>query len=198
MGTKRGEKKVSKRMRIVAGCCLMWAATGVYAPNLQAGSATVFVPGNALGAFGHPSTGSVHFVRALAVSGPGMITITYLSGTVTDCCGINTGPDGVSWTVGTDQTPLQEALGVSGGTVDNLDALIAVFVPEATVTAAGFKAVDGTKDLVPAGIVPASLFFVGSQPMTFCVRIAGTLYLGINDYIDVDNGGGYTVMVTGP
>ena len=59
-------------------------------------SATVTVPGNACGGFGNPSSGSVPLVPALAISGPGTITISYVSGTVTDSYGINTGPDGVS------------------------------------------------------------------------------------------------------
>jgi len=158
---------------------------------------SVFVPGNALGSFGNPSSGSVPFVSALTVTGPGTITIAYVSGTVADAGGINTGPDGVPWDTGGLQTPLQEAIGVSGGNVNNLDALIGVFVPESRVNFNGFSAIDGTKDATRVGIVPSALFFVGTGK-TFSVNQAGTLFLGINDMVGGDNGGGFNVTATGP
>jgi len=158
-------------------------------------SATVTVPGNACGALGNPRSGGVPLVPALAISGPGTITISYVSGTVTDSSGINTGPDGVTWDAGSAQSPLEEAQGVAGGTINNLDALIGVFVPQTKVVYPGFSPVDGTKDLVPVGVVPSELAFIGSQTRTLKAKIAGTLFLGINDWACADNGGSFTVSV---
>ena len=42
---------------------------------------------------------------------------------------------------------------------------------------------DGTKDLVRAGLLPSTLFFIGTGKR-LSVSEAGTLFLGIND----DNG----------
>lgn len=159
---------------------------------------SVFVPGNASGSFGNPlGGGGAAMVSALNVSGPGTITVTYVSGSVTDSSGVNAGPDGVTINMGGAQSPLQEQAGVSGGTIKNLDALIGVFVPKVTVSSTGFHAIDGTKDATPVGIKPGSLFFIGTGK-TFKVPGAGTLFLGINDWIVSDNGGGFNVDVTGP
>ena len=157
---------------------------------------SVFVAGTASGSFGNPQgSGSVPLVPAIAVTGPGTITVTYVSGTVTDSGGVNTGPDGVTFNTAGAQTPLQEQAAVSGGTIKNLDALIGVFVPAATVKASGFHAIDGTKDATPVGIKPGSLFFVGTSK-SIKVSGAGTLFLGINDWIVSDNGDGFNVDVT--
>jgi hypothetical protein len=43
----------------------------------------------------------------------------------------------------------------------------------------------------------SGLFFIGTGK-TFVVKLAGTLFLGINDNAVRDNGGGFTVAVTGP
>lgn len=158
----------------------------------------VFVPGTASGYFGNPQDQAVPFVPAITVSGPGTITVTYVSGTVTDCCGINTGPKGVKYNTHGTQWPLQEARGVAGGIVYNEDALIGVFVPQSRVQdKRGFNAIDGTKDVTRAGIVPSKLFFIG-EGKTFDVKEAGTLFLGINDITVADNGGGFNVEVSGP
>jgi hypothetical protein len=119
-------------------------------------------PGKYLGGFGNPSCCSEPYVAALAVSGPGTITVAYISGTVTDAGGIDTGPNGVAWNVTGNQFPLQEAAGVAGGPIDNLDSLIGTFVPQSRVLAGGFSAVDGTKNITRVGIVPAGLFFIGT------------------------------------
>jgi hypothetical protein len=169
----------------------------IVSATTTAAQTTVFVPGNTNGCFGIPIDKCVPLVAALAVSGPGTVTVTYVSGTVTDAFGINTGPNGVSFNEDTMQAPLQEVIGVSGGTITNLDALIGVFVPSSRVGATGFKPIDGTKDRARAGIVPCRLFFIGSGK-TFSVGGAGTLFLGINDQFVGDNGGGFTVTVTGP
>jgi len=139
----------------------------------------------------------VPLVPAITATGPGTITVTYISGTVTDAYGVNTGPNGVpitepaGWAL-----PLQERAGLGGGTIKTLDALIGVFVPATRVNRAGFAAVDGTKALAAVGIMPGGLVFIGTGK-TFHVKEAGTLFLGINDQIMGDNGGGFTVSVTG-
>src|ERR1700683_4551062 len=109
---------------------LAWAATAAHAQTVN-----VTVPGNTLGGFGTPSCCSEPYVAALAVSGPGTITVAYISGTVTDAGGIDTGPNGVAWNVTGNQFPLQEAAGVAGGPIDNLDSLIGTFVPQSRVLA---------------------------------------------------------------
>jgi len=170
----------------------------IAAATTTAAQTQVFVPGTASGGFGTPALNWVPLVAALTVSGPGTITITYVSGTVTDAYGVNTGPNGVpitepaGWAL-----PLQERNGQGGGTVKNLDSLIGVFVPATRVNRPGFAAVDGTKALAAFGIMPNGLFFIGTGK-TFVVKQAGTLFLGINDQIMGDNGGGFTVAVTGP
>jgi len=158
----------------------------------------VFVPGNASGYFGNPADIQVPLVAALSVSGPGMITVTYVSGTITDGGGgSNIGPNGVPWSMNGAQSPLEEALGGSGKNITNLDALIGVFVPQARVQYKGFNPIDGTKNATRVGILPSGLFFIG-MGKTFSVNEAGTLYLGINDWAVSDNSGGFNVTVTGP
>ena len=132
---------------------------------------------------------------ALTVSGPGTITVTYVSGTVTDTGGVNTGPNGVPWTTGGAQAPLQEAHGTLVKKITNLDALIGVFIPQSRVQKSGFSAIDGTKGVAKVGIMPGHLFFVGTGK-TFPVSEAGTLFLGINDMGVGDNGGGFNVTVS--
>jgi hypothetical protein len=80
-------------------------------------TATVFIPGNTLGSFGNPSVdGNQPYVTAIVAIGPGTIVVAYLSGTVTDCCpDISTGPDGTTWSFGTQQSALQESSGIAGG-----------------------------------------------------------------------------------
>jgi hypothetical protein len=193
--------KFTSIRRLTALCpsatLMLIAVVLIVSATTTAAQTTVFVPGNTNGCFGNPVDMCVPLVAALAISGPGTITVTYVSGTVTDAFGINTGPNGVSFNEGTSQSPLQETNGVSGGTIGNLDALVGVFVPSSRVGATGFKAIDGTKGTARAGIVPCRLFFIGTGK-TFSVSKAGTLFLGINDQVVGDNGGGFTVTVTGP
>jgi hypothetical protein len=160
-------------------------------------TATVLIPGNTLGDFGNPSVdGNQPYVTGIVASGPGTIVITYLSGMVTDCCpDISTGPDGATWNFGTEQSALQEAFGIAGGTIDNFDALIGTFVPQSRVQAPGFSPVDGTKDRVGVGLLPSALFFIGTGKR-LTVSQAGTLFLGINDDNAASNGGGYNVLIT--
>lgn len=178
------------------GASVLFLVLAATAANAQ--TVIISVPGNALGNFGNPPCCSVPFVTALTVSGPGTITVSCISGTVTDSGGIDTGPNGVVWNVTGNQFPLQEALGVSGGPVDNLDALIGVFVPRSRVLAPGFSPVDGTKGTPSAplvGILPTGLVFIGTG-RTIVVKQAGTLFLGINDDNGISNGGEFIVLVT--
>lgn len=160
---------------------------------------TVFVSGKASGDFGNPVATLVPFVSALTVTMPSTIQITYVSGTVQYGIGLSTGPNGASFEIGPDQTPLQEAAGIANGHVNNLAALIGAFVSKSRVDTPGFQAIDGTKNLTPAGIIPNRLFFIGTSK-TIHVNGAGTLFLGINDEGIEDNSGGFTVQiqVTGP
>lgn len=173
----------------------------IVAGTNAAAQTDVFVPGNASGFFGNPADIQVPLIPALTVSGPGTITVTYVSGTVTDVTAsgvpVNTGPDGVSANVFSAQLPLREAVGLQSSQGSHLDSLIAVFVPQSRVQEAGFSPVDGTKGVVPVGIMPNGLFFIGTGK-TFSVSEAGTLFLGINDCCVSTNGGGFNVTVIGP
>ena len=156
----------------------------------------VFVPGNASGYFGRDVYGLVPLVPAITVSGPGTITVTYVSGTVDYGAGIEVGPNGGFHPASGGQFPLQEARGVAPHTkVNNMAALFGVFVPQARVARKGFTAIDGTKNATRVGIKPDQLFFIGGIK-TFPVTQAGTLYLGINDQYVGDNSGGFTVDVS--
>jgi hypothetical protein len=156
----------------------------------------VFVPGNASGYFGRDVYGLVPLVPAIAVGGPGTITVTYVSGTVDYGMGIEVGPNGGSYPASGGQFPLQEARGVAPHTkVNNMAALMGVFVPQAKVARKGFTAIDGTKNATRVGIMPGGLFFIG-EGKTFAVKEAGTLFLGINDPGVDDNTGGFTVEVS--
>jgi len=167
----------------------------IVAATTAAAQTQVFVPGTATGFFGGPSPDiQVPFVPAISVSGPSWITVTYVSGMVTDCCGVVAGPDGVPWPIGVEQFPLQEAVGVAIEKVNNMDALIGVFVPQKTVQRKGFNALDGTKSVTHVGIMPNGLFFIGAGKRLWVTQ-AGTLFLGINDCWVGDNGGGFTVTV---
>jgi len=166
----------------------------------QVETATVTVPGNASGYFGSNSGGGntspvVPLIPAVSVSGPSTITIKYLSGYVTDCCGYDqVGPEGFSYDATGAQTPLQEASAFSGGTVPNLDALMGTFVSQARLNRSDFKPVDGAKAIAPAAIAADLLFFIG-EGKTIQTPGAGTLYLGINDWYVGDNGGEFVVQV---
>jgi hypothetical protein len=177
-----------------------------FAATPAAAQTSVSVPGNAGGCFGNnPGGGNsecVPFVSALTVSGPGTITITYVSGIVHWVIpnGNTAGPDGVSCPTvdcGVSQTPLLEAQGVqpTNGTIEHVAGLIGVFVLQGRVQTAGFQPLDGTKDVAPVGIFPNGLFLVG-RTKTITATEAGTLFLGINDWYVIDNGGAFNVTVT--
>ena len=183
-------QRIYKRGVNGAALCLVLTVIAVSAKGSD-----VFVPGNALGNFGNPSCCNQPFVPAISVHGPGTITVTYLDGRVTDAPGINAGPEGVVWNGTGNQFPLQEAQGLAGGPVNNLDGLIGNFAPRWRISAQGFQAVDGTKGNVRVGLLPSELIFIGSQ-RTIAVKEAGTLFLGINDDHGGSNGGGFTVSVT--
>ncbi|HVO82519.1 MAG TPA: hypothetical protein VMT28_17450 [Terriglobales bacterium] len=171
----------------IAFVLLVFVAAATMATHAQV---EVFVPSTASGAFGNPVDQVNPLISAVTVSGPGTITVTYVSGTVN-----GVGPNGTTTNMGSQQLPLQEANGVAGGPVNNIYSLIGVFVPQARTNARGFQAVDGTKDVARIGILPNRLFFVG-ETKTFDVDQAGTFFLGINDEIVGDNSGGFDVMVS--
>jgi len=154
----------------------------------------VFVPGNASGGFGNPADQVNPFVPAITMSGPGTITVTYTRGQVNFGEG-DVGPNGGPYNCTHCQLPLQEAHGVADGKVNNIGALIGVFVPQARAGHKGFNAVDGTKDVARIGIMPGWLFFIG-EGTTVDVKETGTLFLGINDAGVSDNSGGFNVEVT--
>ena len=157
----------------------------------------VFVPGNASGFFGNPADEINPLVAGITVTGPGTITVTYVSGVVYDvgCPSKGCGPNGVTCK-GCAQFPLLEAKGVlPSGAKYHLDALVGVFVPACRVNSPGFTPVDGTKGVVPVGIMPGGLLFIGTG-RTIPVTQAGTLYLGINDNWVSDNSGGFNVTVS--
>jgi hypothetical protein len=176
--------------------------------TIRAGAQTqVTVPGNASGIFGNhhdrnaPGIFGNHydlrvpFVPAITVDRPATIKISYVSGTVTGIGGVDTGPNGVSWDTHGNQSPLQEKDGIAGGRIPNLDALIGAFVRKRRSDSPKFSAIDGTKGVVRVGIVPEALFFVG-EGITYEAKEAGTLYLGINDWITSKNGGAFVVDVS--
>jgi hypothetical protein len=188
--------------RRVAGFCpsaavMLALSVLTVAATTAAAQTNVFVPGNASGFFGNPADQKVPFVSALTVTGPGTITVTYVSGTVNFGEG-DAGPNGVFWNSRCCfQLPLHEAHGIAVGKANNMAALIGVFVPQARTLRTGFNALDGTKNVTLVGIMPGNLFFIGTSK-TFSVSEAGTLFLGINDAGVSDNSGGFNVTVTGP
>ena len=171
---------------------------GVLAARAQV---QVFVPANASGHFGIPSDQVIPLVPALVVNGPGTVTVTYVSGLVTwDSMGDSTGPEGSTCNSGCAkmQFPLHEARGLGQmSTANNVGALMGVFVPESRASLAGFTAIDGTKNATRVGILPNTLFLIGTSK-SFDVPGAGTIFLGINDTLVFDNSGGFTVEVSGP
>jgi len=176
----------------IAFVLLLFVAAATMAAPAQT---QVFVPGNTNGAFGNQVDLIVPLVPAITVDGPGTITVTYVSGTVDFGAGVEVGPNGGPWDVGTWQLPLQEAKGVAGGKVNNDGALIGVFVPHARLIHKGFSPIDGTKDAARVGIMPGWLFFIG-EGKTIDAKEAGTLFLGINDCWVGDNSGGFNVEVS--
>jgi len=157
----------------------------------------VFVPATATGCFGDPHDACVPLTAAFTVSGPGTITVTYVSGMVIwDTAGDSTGPNGTFCACTNHQFPLNEAHGVGLiKKVYNLWSLIGGFVPQSRALRKSFNALDGTKNITKVGIMPGNLFFIG-ESKTFEVDQAGTLFLGINDTYVGDNSGGFNVEVS--
>jgi len=153
----------------------------------------VTVTGLTSGAFGDPSDATIPFVVGIKVSGAAVITVT-ATGCVTDVGISCVTPDGFSFTGGV--TPLQEA-GLVPITDPHVDGLIGAFVPAVTASNPNFKAIDSTKAVCSPGpcIDRTQLFFIGASKV-FSVNEAGTLYLGIDDFIVDDNGGFFTVTVS--
>jgi hypothetical protein len=182
-----------KRTKI-AFVLLMFVAAATLAAHAQN---QITVPGTAMGYFGNPQDQNTPLVPAISVTGPVTITVTYVSGQVCWTYNACVGPNGGFYSNnGPYQMPLQEANGVrSPRKIDNVGALIGVFVPAIRVNRKGFQAVDGTKNMAQVGIMPHGLFFIGASK-SFPVSMAGTLYLGINDFSASDNSGSFVVTVS--
>jgi hypothetical protein len=87
----------------------------IVAATTAAAQAQVFVPGNASGYFGNPVNQLVPLVPALTVSGPGTITVTYVSGTVFFGIGLEAGPNGVFFDAGSLNQSTSRSLGLDAG-----------------------------------------------------------------------------------
>ncbi len=159
-------------------------------------SVTVTVPTSATGGFGSPNTGYAPLFKALTATRAGTIVVRYKSGTWSPGTGTS-GPNGILQNIpGNDYVPLQETVGVTGGTISNLMALMAAFVPESDVNTVGFSAVDQTIIQTDAvGISPSDVFFVGSRK-SIQVSGPGTLFLGPNDCTAFDGSGSLVVAVS--
>jgi hypothetical protein len=191
-GLKHREAVWSWWLALAMAAVLLMMATTASAQS------SVFVPGTASGGFGYPIVdGVVPFVTAVAVSGPGTITVTYVSGTVNWAPGQPTGPNGVHWPYSGCALPLKASRGISHQSAPNIGALIGAFAPQSRVQKTGFSPVDGTKNAAPVGIMPGAVFFIG-ESRTITVTEAGTLFLGINDCEIGDNSGGFNVTVSTP
>jgi len=164
-------------------------------------TASVTVSAYANGEFGAGYTTDANeqpLVKALVVPGPGVITITYVSGMW--CLSNGQSCTSANGYAGTDfggqwYDPLSEATGVLGNSCTDCGALIGAFVPQSWVEQPGFVAENGKKLTSGAGIMPNHLFFVGSYNYLE-VRGPGTLYLGINDWKVEDNSGSLNVTVS--
>ena len=158
-------------------------------------STTIEVPATASGGFGIPASGYLPLVETLMVHVENTIIIQSDNGTWCVGAGFCGGPNGIDFDNTGFATPLQESIGVVGGEVTNLGALIGAFVPESLVKTPGFQALDGTRLTTGVGIMPNMLFFVGTYNV-IQVRGPGTLFLGINDGNVSDNSGSITVEAT--
>jgi len=190
---------MNKKFIILLGLGAIVTSSMGYAEDAdhhRANSNTVNVSANANGHFGVGSSGSdLPLVKALKVNNERTITIQYQSGTWYVGAGLYPGPNGIDFELGQSySSPLQEVLGVFGGTLTNFGALIGAFVPDSLVQRRDFQALDGTKLTSGVGIMPNLLFFVGSYNV-IQVSGPGTLYLGINDSGVADNTGSLTVRV---
>ena len=172
------------------------ALTAVAYADDDSKSKTVEVSAMASGGFGSPPQGFLPLTEALTVHKESTITIQYQKGTWCFGVGLCAGPNGAIFDNSGFATPLQESIGVLGGEVTNIGALIGAFVPEPLVNTPGFQALDGTLLTSGVGIMPNLLFFVGTYNV-IQVSGPGTLYLGINDGNVSDNSGSVTVRVKG-
>lgn len=177
---------MNRALRVVTGLLLLL-------PVCMADTIVVTVPGNASGGFGSPSDQTTPFVLAIKVRLASSITIT-ATGCVTDAGISCVTPDGFSF-FGM-LTPLQEA-GLAGNPDTHVDGLIGAFVPAVTAANPNFKPIDNANPACSPGpcIDRTQVFFIGSSK-TFAVGEAGTLYLGIDDFIVGDNGGSFQVTIS--
>jgi hypothetical protein len=73
------------------------------------------------------------------------------------------GPNGARVDTYGMEYPLQEARSISGGWINNIGALIGVFVPQTRVQRKGFTAIDGTKDATRVGIPPGGFSLLAQE-----------------------------------
>jgi len=152
--------------------------------------------------FGNPTDPDDNpLVAGIAVAGPTTITIS-ATGCETDGppspeCVTPNGYELTPSAWGGAEDPLQEA-GVVGTVDPNFDGLIGAFVPAATADNPSFVAIDSTKpqcSVTDVCISPTLLFFVGDSDVYNATQ-AGTLFLGIDDWVTDDNGGSFSATLT--
>jgi hypothetical protein len=176
--------------------CVTTATAGIVTVNATLGNAF----------FGNPTDPNDNpLVAGITVAGPTTITISATgcetNGADVPECTIT--PNGYELTPSDwgGEDPLQEAgvVGTAVGTVDpNFAGLIGAFVPAATADNPSFVAIDSTKpqcSVTDVCIDPTLLFFVGDSDVYNATQ-AGTLFLGINDWLTYDNGGSFSVTLT--
>lgn len=165
-----------------------------------ASAATLTVNAKANGQFGQLYSGGTVMITgdtltkgdSISISATGMISIGE---------NLTVGPNGIDLDSSSgkvsafEYTPLEEAEvdatpALANRTLmPNLGALIAAFVPQATVDSVGFSARDTD---FGGDILATDLFFVGDS-LTFTAAFDGTLFFGINEAYVSNNSGAYTV-----
>jgi len=160
-------------------------------------NADVIVPGKASGGFGSPSDQMNPLIPALTVAGPAVIQIT-ATGCLTDVVGpACITPDGFSFTGNSAElTPLQEAGVFPPPTDPRTDGLMDALVPATIANQPTFQAIDSRNPACHPGpcIDPGLLSPIGTNNFLI-VQQAGTLFLGIDDFIIGDNGGRFDVSL---
>jgi hypothetical protein len=170
----------------------------------------ITVGAKATGSFGVPVAGPENFVSAHTFSASGEQVILSPSGTITLGENLITGPAGItaarSLITGFNvnnpgYTALEEReidLGNAAQNnlpteVEQLGALIGIFVPQTAAGQAGFLAQDG--DVTTTGLDSEDLFLIGADLHLFVAPGPGTLFLGINEAYALNNSGSFEVKV---
>ncbi|MFW2542192.1 VPLPA-CTERM sorting domain-containing protein [Primorskyibacter sp. 2E107] len=179
-------------------------ALGLAALHAQAATVDYSVLATTNGLFGQWQSGGTNMAsgpqlsagETITITAPGTISLGEIYNVVTaDGVDVNASTGHVfAW----EYTPLEEA-GVDANPalaydpmMYGLGALIAAFVPTATVAAPGFTARNTDAG---GGIQASDLFLVGSS-LTFTAAYDGYLFFGINEGYVANNSGNFTVTVT--